>query len=76
MLGSRAVRAGEFIAALLSPVGLAAINACEKLGRWGEALALPSKLLAGRIDADIITYNAATIACEKKAGSGERHWHC
>jgi pentatricopeptide repeat protein len=43
----------------------AAISACEKEGKWQQALALLDQMRDQGVTADVITYNAAISACEK-----------
>ena len=43
----------------------AAISACEKGGRWQEALTLFEAMTKAQIQPTVISYNAAVSACEK-----------
>ena len=43
----------------------AAISACEKGGRWEQALSLLKEMLDAGVALDVISFSAAMSACEK-----------
>ncbi len=49
-----------------------AISACEKGQQWQRALQLLEATQADGVELDVISYNAAISACEKRQGGGLR----
>ncbi|CAK0880072.1 unnamed protein product [Prorocentrum cordatum] len=49
----------------------ARISACEKSGRWQQALVLISEMWEAKMDPDVVSYSAGISACEK---GGKWQW--
>ena len=54
---------------------IAGSSACEKGGQWPEALSLLREMEAVKLELDVISYSAASSACETRP-HGERGGLC